>query len=503
MKPSIRSVPPALGILTATAGLAALAGAQDGGQLYTTYCAACHGVNGEGAQNGQFPPLAGSPWPLGNPDRSIKILIAGLHGEVEVNGKTWNLEMPPQGAMLPDDQIAAILTYVRSSWGNKAPGVETSRVKTVRAATANRTTPWTAAELLKQHPLDVKPPVADLISYVYDGTWKKLPDFNTIKAAATEEEHNGIISIAKAGRKDHFGMVWEGVLDLPVDGDYEFYLAADDGMRLMLDGTPLGEVDGIGPIQGREKQAAGKFAKGPHKLRVEFFEFEGQEEIQIGWRKKGDKNWVWLTDRKAANKPKWPDIMIEPVAEKAAIYRNFIKGTTARGIGIGLPGGVNFAWSADHFAPELIWQGEFMNGGHHWTERGQGYEPPAGDHVVNLSKGEALPEGAKFLGYKLDPKGNPTFSMSIGKSRLLDSYKAGGSDTERTLVRTLSLTGEGSAVDVVITDTLPVQAISSTEFALGNLASVASGPPAPKPKNGKLVLTLATGQTATLLYRWK
>jgi len=492
-----------MGILTASAGLSALAGAQDGGQLYTTYCAACHGVNGEGAQNGQFPPLAGSPWPVGNPDRAIKILIAGLHGEVDVNGKTWNLEMPPQGAMLPDDQIAAILTYVRSSWGNKAPGVETSRVKTVRASIANRSTPWTAAELLKQHPLDLKPPVADLISYVYDGTWKNLPDFSTLKAAATEEEHNGIISIAKSGRKDHFGMVWEGVLDLPADADYEFYLAADDGMRLLLDGTTLGEIDGVGPLEGREKQAVGKFTKGPHKLRVEYYEFEGVEGIQVGWRKKGDKNWTWLTDRKAQNKQKWPDIMIEPTTEKAAIYRNFIQGTTARGIGIGLPGGVNFAWSADHLAPELMWQGEFMNGGHHWTERGQGYEPPAGDHVVKLSKDAALPEGAKFLGYKLDPKGNPTFSVSIGKGRLLDSYKAGESSGSPTLVRTLSLTGEGAPVDIVITDTLAVQKVSPAELALGNAALVSFSGPLPPPRNNKLVLTLAPGQSTTLTYRWK
>lgn len=503
MKPSTRSAPPALGILTASAGLIALAGGQDGGQLYTTYCAACHGVNGEGAQNGQFPPLAGSPWPVGNPDRAIKILIAGLHGEVDVNGKTWNLEMPPQGAMLPDDQIAAILTYVRSSWGNKAPGVETSRVKTVRAAIANRTTPWTSAELLKQHPLDVKPPVADLISYVYDGTWKKLPDFTTLKAAATEEEHNGLISIAKAGRTDHFGMVWEGVLDVPEDGDYEFSLAADDGMRLLIDGTVIGEVDGIGPLQGREKQGAAKFTKGPHKLRTEYFEFEGQEAIQIGWRKKGDKNWKWLTDTTNKPKQKWPDILIDPTAEKAAIYRNFIQGTTARGIGIGLPGGVNFAWSADHFAPELIWQGEFMNGGHHWTERGQGYEPPAGDHVVKLSKDTALPEGAKFLGYKLDPKGNPTFSVSIGKARLLDSYKAGESSGTPTLVRTLTLSGEGAPIDIVLSDTLPVQKVSPAELSLGNAAYISFSGPLPPPRNTKLVLTLAPGQSTTLTYRWK
>ncbi|BCU79269.1 c-type cytochrome [Luteolibacter sp. LG18] len=502
MKPTARTVPPALSIASVAACLIASAEAQDGGQLFTTYCAACHGTNGEGAQEGQFPPLAGSPWPMGNPDRAIKILLSGIHGEVEVNGKTWNLEMPPQGAMLPDDQIAAILTYVRSSWGNKAEAVEASRVKTVRAATANRAEPWTAAELLKQHPLDIKPPVSDLISYVYDGAWKNLPDFSKLKAAATEEEHNGIVSIAKAGRKDHFGMVWEGGLELPADAEYEFHLGADDGMRLVLDGSVVGVIDGIGPLEGREKVATVKLAKGAHKLHVEYYEFEGQEEIQLAWRKKGDKAWTWLSPKKGSAKPKWPEIPIEATAEKAAIYRNFIKGTTPRAIGIGLPGGVNFAWSADNLAPELIWHGKFMDGGHHWTERGQGAEPPAGEDVVNLSKNAALPKGARFLGYKLDPAGNPTFAVEIGKGRLLDSYKAGGSQSAPALVRTLTFTGD-SPVDLVITDTLPVQKVSPAELALGKDALVAFSGPLPPPRADKLVITLTPGQTTTLTYRWK
>src|SRR6476620_5852152 len=84
--------------------------AQDGQQLYTLYCSACHGADGKGATGGAFPPLAESPYLAGDPDRAVKIVLKGLSGPVDVLGKTYNLEMPPQGAALPDDQIAAILT---------------------------------------------------------------------------------------------------------------------------------------------------------------------------------------------------------------------------------------------------------------------------------------------------------------------------------------------------------------------------------------------------------
>lgn len=465
--------------------------AQDGGQLYTTYCGACHGANGEGAQNGQFPPLAGSQWPLGNPDRAIKIVLMGLNGPIEVNGRTWNLEMPPQGAALPDDQIAAILTYVRSSWGNKAGAVTVDRVKTVRAALGNRSTHWTAPEILKLHPLEVTPPIKDLISHVYDGTWNNPPDFSTLKPAATEEEHNGLISLKKVGKKDHYGVVWEGSLELPSDGMFEFLFDADDGGRLILDGKTLAEVKGIGPIESRAVQAAAKFTKGPHKLRVEYYEFEGQEEIRVAWRKKGSPGWTWLSDAKstaAGGGKRWPEIPIEATAGRTAIYRNFIKGTTPRAIGFGFPGGYNLAWSGDNLQPELIWKGKFMDGGHHWTDRGQGAEPPAGEKVVTLNTTRHLPKEARFRGYRLDSTGNPTFSIQIGDRIILDSWRAGPDG----LIRQLTLKGDGPAIDLVLcdkptADQLTLQIDNST----------------PASSNSPSSINLTPGRTSTVTYRWK
>jgi mono/diheme cytochrome c family protein len=77
----------------------------------------------------------------------IRIALQGLTGPVEVDGEEWNLEMPPLETALPDEQVAAALTYVRRSWGNEADPVEPAAVAAVRAETRERRRPWTADEL--------------------------------------------------------------------------------------------------------------------------------------------------------------------------------------------------------------------------------------------------------------------------------------------------------------------------------------------------------------------
>jgi mono/diheme cytochrome c family protein len=413
--------------------------AQDGGQLYTLYCSACHAPDGKGATGGLFPPLAGSPWVAGDPDRSIKVILHGLRGPVDVLGKVYDLEMPPQGAVIPDDQIAAILTHVRSSWGNQAAAVTAETVKNIRAATADRNTPWTAAEILKLHPLPLeRTALRNLVSQVYRGNWKHLPDFATLKPDSTEEEHDGVISLADSPHKDQFAMVWEGQLEVPATGEYLFSLDADDAARIFIDGDNILEVHGIGPMNGsRVQRSRIPLNQGLHAIRVEYLEYTGNEGISVGWRLFDDKQYQWLTDSKDTAPKARDPLPIEPVDGRPVIYRNFIAGTTPRAIGIGFPGGLNLAWSADHLAPELLWTGEFIDGTAKWLDRGTANNPPAGDNVVNLGSSRNLPAEARFKGYKLDPAGNPTFIVQIGSQFLHDAWRA----ETGALLRTLTLTG--------------------------------------------------------------
>jgi len=120
--------------------------APDGAKIYAATCQACHQANGLGLAN-QFPPLAGSEWVTGREDRLILIILHGITGEIEVEGEIFNGLMPTWGPSFGDDDVAAVATYVRSTWGNKASPISIASVARVRAAHVARKTPWTAPEL--------------------------------------------------------------------------------------------------------------------------------------------------------------------------------------------------------------------------------------------------------------------------------------------------------------------------------------------------------------------
>jgi mono/diheme cytochrome c family protein len=138
-----------LAALLAPATLAAQR-AKTGAEVYAT-CAACHMANGQGLV-GAFPPLAGSDWVTGRAEVPIALVLHGMQGPVPVKGVTYNAIMTPWGAMFSDEEIANVVTYIRTSWGNTASGVTAADVAKVRAATKARTAPFTAAEVRKEFP---------------------------------------------------------------------------------------------------------------------------------------------------------------------------------------------------------------------------------------------------------------------------------------------------------------------------------------------------------------
>jgi mono/diheme cytochrome c family protein len=113
---------------------------------YAEVCAACHQATGAGV-DGAFPPLDGSEWLTGRADIPIAIVLHGLQGEITVKGKKYNGAMMPWATALSDAEIAAILTYARSSWSNRASPVTVAQVRAARTRFAARSTPWTATEL--------------------------------------------------------------------------------------------------------------------------------------------------------------------------------------------------------------------------------------------------------------------------------------------------------------------------------------------------------------------
>jgi mono/diheme cytochrome c family protein len=130
----------------------------EGSKIYAKegYCTTCHQSNGKGLSASGFPPLANSKWSVGSEERLIKLVLKGLMGPMEVNGVKYSGQVPmtPYGGLLNDREVAAVLTYVRNSFGNKASAVDPMKVKAVRASVASKKDIYNASQLLEEHPLE-------------------------------------------------------------------------------------------------------------------------------------------------------------------------------------------------------------------------------------------------------------------------------------------------------------------------------------------------------------
>jgi len=117
------------------------------GKAQYLVCGACHGQNGEGGPAG--PPLAGSEWVTGPVSNLILIQLRGLTGPIEVAGVLY--DQFPAGMMAmayqTDEQVAGVLTYIRNSFGNKAPAVKPEEVQALRGEVGNP--PVTVEDLIK------------------------------------------------------------------------------------------------------------------------------------------------------------------------------------------------------------------------------------------------------------------------------------------------------------------------------------------------------------------
>jgi mono/diheme cytochrome c family protein len=132
--------------------LATLAGkpagaAADGAQLYAAHCVACHQASAAGLP-GVFPPLAGSEWVLAADRVPVNILLHGVTGKLTVKDTAYNGQMPSFKEKLSDAEIAAVLSYIRSNFGNSAGKITADIVAVERAAGKDRKDPWNGDEEL-------------------------------------------------------------------------------------------------------------------------------------------------------------------------------------------------------------------------------------------------------------------------------------------------------------------------------------------------------------------
>ncbi len=173
--------------------------------------------------------------------------------------------------------------------------------------------------------------------------------------------------------------------------------------------------------------------------------------------------WVYLSQGKQARLPEGVKKQAIPLvaADSAILYRNFIEGAGPRAIGVGYPEKANLAFDANEMRLAMVWHGAFIDAARHWTDRGVGYEPPAGDGVIHLppgpafaklaSESEAWPSksakqlGYQFKGYRLATDDRPTFLYRIGDIDVEDQPNAKVGKDVSILTRTVTLKGQAGA----------------------------------------------------------
>lgn len=442
-------------------------------------CVACHGPDGKGVKTGPLvmgPSLPDSEMVKGDVEALALIVLKGIKKE----DATYVQQMLALQDAFDDKRLAAVLTYVRHTFGGQNDTVSEKDVAKWRKQFSKIPPSIRRKEvdglLIRAH--GARRLLSDMSWKEYKGSWSKLPDFTKLEPSASGKLDNSLIHIGVSKLKDNVGLVFEGTLKLPADDTYEFATASDDGSDLWIGGKRVVDNDGIhGVVTKRNKV---KLKAGEHALRVRWFEKSGGEDLMVSVKAKSLGGEISLSKKKlsggggsvAASIPLEPDNFGE-----AVLYRNFIAGSSPRGIAVGYPGGLNICWDADINNLAMLWRGDFMDAGRHRRGRGQGSQPPSGQDVTKVAEGPPLmviasPEqvwpngphkvsymsgkdtaerkdkrdfiaqypGYRFKGYRLDEKRFPTFQYAFESLEVTDGFAPEGTSNP-AMVRTLAFSG--------------------------------------------------------------
>jgi azurin len=304
---------------------------------------------------------------------------------------------------------------------------------------------------------------------LYEGNWPNLPDFSSLKPHREGAIDDNLIQLKFDDYKNQYGIVYTGKLNAPKDGEYTFYIAGDDGVRLFIDGTKVVDHDGI-HASTEIKEGRIKLKAGEHDLRFLYFQGSGESAVYVAWRSKDFTHtplskWVHPDAQIDSFGPKKMNSKagMQLVAEtEPIIYRNFITNAGGRAVGVGYPDGFNLAWSAEKMNLTLLWRGAFIDASKHWSDRGGGDQAPLGQDVVRPTADVAEPfailpspdaewpksnpkersEEYSWKGYRLDENRRPTFAYTWKDVKVTDRFDPEGDATDGgKLVRTLKLTG--------------------------------------------------------------
>jgi len=131
--------------------------------------------------------------------------------------------------------------------------------------------------------MNISSPSPGINYLVYEGEWSRLPEFDSLKPSST-----GVVKyfdISSKQGSDDYAFVFDGLINIPSDGIYTFYLSSDDGSQLLIDHKVLIDNNGLHGIV--EKNNEIPLAKGYHAIKVLFFERSGGDALQVQWKGPG------------------------------------------------------------------------------------------------------------------------------------------------------------------------------------------------------------------------
>ena len=443
-------------------GLAGRTAAQDPGLIakgkelfQAKICSTCHAVtDGPPALAGiamQAPKFEGDFW---GKERAVTLGFGGKDAKATFHEayfiesirkpmakivKSAAAPMPPPPTV-NDEEMKALIAYVKSLSVDKSKADETGIV--------------------------AKGAIHDFQYRVYNGSWDKLPDFDKLKPVRTGKAKTGIADTSFSKKRDGFGIVIEGSLQIEEPGNYTFDLGSDDGSRLIVNGKRVVDNDGVHGT--KTEKGSVELEPGMADLRIEFFERGGGEHLSVYMSGPGIKKLQLARNTAPKERDKKPALVtgnpIVPTNNEASVYRNFILGASPRGIGVGYPEAVNICFDANAMNIVMAWHGAFMDGARHWKGRGQGFQPPSGHYLLQLGRTQAIaqladkkapwPElklgnndddrakGLRFRGYTLVEGRRPVFRYTAGEAEIED-YVIPKAGVLPSFTRQLTITGRG------------------------------------------------------------
>ncbi|MEM0895974.1 MAG: PA14 domain-containing protein [Verrucomicrobiota bacterium] len=254
------------------------------------------------------------------------------------------------------------------------------------------------------------PRMTDLRYDYFEGEWESLDDFAKAKPVASGKMEGNRIGLEPREQDDHFGFIFTAQLQAPVDGDYQFHLASDDGSQILVNGKPVLTIEGAraGGTMAKESVA---LKAGSHELTVRYFEKKGGEELRVAWTGPGFKESALTDPRFIDANVRLADMILVPSGEIMVVRCN-LPDAPARSIAVGTPLGIHYCFDAVSCRVLYLWGGEFLDIG---PERGDG--KGRGGQVckvlgepLRINAGDAFPLAftdpamrnatPKFLGYR-------------------------------------------------------------------------------------------------------